>query len=253
MLLVIPAIDLQGEFCVRIKDGSFARERIFFDDPVKMAQLWRIQNARALHISGHDEGETCDRKILSRICAAVDIPIQLHGVFAGMNEISSALDAGVYRVILDVYDSKELTLFRDALCRFGTSRIIAGLHATAGRIGSTGAVKAIDLAAELESLGCRRIVYTDLSVDKELDDVSLDALRQLSRALGKARITAAGGIRGFNDLMKLAELESRKVDSAVIGSALYENRFPCQSFWCWNYKDEIDLSRFSTARLSSEK
>jgi phosphoribosylformimino-5-aminoimidazole carboxamide ribotide isomerase len=40
------------------------------------------------------------------------------------------------------------------------------------------------------------------------------------------------------------------VDSVIIGRALYENRFPCQQFWCWNYKKQVDLDTFSSAELA---
>ena len=252
MLLIIPAIDLRGEFCVRRKDSSYVREQVFFDDPVKMARLWRIQNAKALHISGHDEGETCDREVLSRICGAVDIPVQLHAVFSDLHEIATAIEAGVYRVILDIRDTDDLPLFTEALERFGPSRIIGGLCAREGILDGTGDLTAVDVAGKLETLGCRRIVYTDLSDDHDLTDSCLDAFCRLGNSLRKSRITAAGGVRGYGDLMKLVGLKSARVDSAVIGLALYENQFPCQNFWCWNYKDEIDLDQFTTARIRTE-
>ncbi|MEX0599005.1 MAG: 1-(5-phosphoribosyl)-5-((5-phosphoribosylamino)methylideneamino)imidazole-4-carboxamide isomerase, partial [Rhodothermales bacterium] len=51
----------------------------------------------------------------------------------------------------------------------------------------------------------------------------------------------------YEDLIRLKEIESYGVDSVIIGRALYENKFPCQQFWCWNYKDDVDLDRYSTA------
>jgi phosphoribosylformimino-5-aminoimidazole carboxamide ribotide isomerase len=45
------------------------------------------------------------------------------------------------------------------------------------------------------------------------------------------RITAAGGITGLDDLLRIQALERCGVDSVVIGRALYENRFACQALW----------------------
>ena len=45
------------------------------------------------------------------------------------------------------------------------------------------------------------------------------------------RITAAGGIAGLDDLLKVQELEKFGMDSVVIGRAIYENRFACQRLW----------------------
>ena len=41
-------------------------------------------------------------------------------------------------------------------------------------------------------------------------------------------------------------------DGAIVGRALYENRFPCQQFWAWHQKETLDLERFSTAPLADE-
>lgn len=256
MLLIIPAIDLQGLYCVRRTKESFKREHVYFDDPVKMARLWRIQNARALHVTGHDEGDKCNRDVLSDICQSVDIPIQLHGHFYGQDEIASALDAGAYRIVLDIDGPDNLPLFSEAINRFGPSRIVAGIHACEGSVDGTienNHLSAIDLAGRLESAGCRRIVYSDLSSDGILTTECLESFKRLGESLQQSRITVAGGIGGFDDLMALAALESSRIDSVVIGRALYENGFPCQQFWCWNYKDELDLSRFSTATLSDDQ
>jgi phosphoribosylformimino-5-aminoimidazole carboxamide ribotide isomerase len=39
------------------------------------------------------------------------------------------------------------------------------------------------------------------------------------------------------------------VDSVIVARALYENRFPCQRFWCWHDLAQVDLEHFSTAPL----
>ena len=64
------------------------------------------------------------------------------------------------------------------------------------------------------------------------------------------RVTVAGGVSGYPDLLALQSIEPSGVDSVVVGRALYENAFPCQRFWCWQRPQDVDLSRFSTARLA---
>ena len=74
MLLVIPAIDLRGGHCVRLRQGNYEDKTVYFDDPVKMAKLWRVQNARVLHLvdldaarsSGPDESDAGTRGSASR-------------------------------------------------------------------------------------------------------------------------------------------------------------------------------------------
>ena len=46
-----------------------------------------------------------------------------------------------------------------------------------------------------------------------------------------ANVTHAGGIRNKDELMDIQKLIPIGVDSAIVGRALYENRFPCQKLW----------------------
>ena len=39
---VIPAIDLRGGFCVRLRQGDFGHETVFGDDPAAMAARWEV-------------------------------------------------------------------------------------------------------------------------------------------------------------------------------------------------------------------
>jgi phosphoribosylformimino-5-aminoimidazole carboxamide ribotide isomerase len=55
-------------------------------------------------------------------------------------------------------------------------------------------------------------------------------MKQLAEAT-HLRITVSGGISGLQDLLKLQEMESLGLDSAIVGRALYENRFSCQGIW----------------------
>ena len=52
-----------------------------------------------------------------------------------------------------------------------------------------------------------------------------------------------------NHLKKIESMNEFRVDSAIMGRVLYENKFSCQKFWCWNHKETIDLMTPSTAQL----
>ncbi len=47
-----PAIDLRGGNCVRLKQGDYAQETVFGENPVAMAQQWVEQGAEYLHLVG---------------------------------------------------------------------------------------------------------------------------------------------------------------------------------------------------------
>jgi phosphoribosylformimino-5-aminoimidazole carboxamide ribotide isomerase len=260
MILIIPAIDLSGSQCVRRTGDKFTIERTFFRDPVKMAKLWRVQNARLLHLTSQAVDDSSrridaypDEALLSRICEAVDIPVQLHASFQSMEDIEKTFESGIGRIILEVNSKDRLDFFSEVLTRFGQSRIVAGIHACAGVIDGGEGISAVEIGLNLERMNCRRIVYTDIIAESSLERLDFKAVESLASNLSRTRISVAGGIGGYEDLKHLAEIEKCGVDSVIIGRALYENRFACQICWCWNQKENVDLDRFSTAEFSGNQ
>ena len=257
MALVIPAIDIRGGRCVRLHQGAYDRETVYFDDPVKMAKLWRVQNARVLHVVDLDaaRGDTDNnREAIADLCDALDIPVQLGGGIRSMEHLEAAFDMGVYRVVIGTAAVRNPDFVSEAIERYSCRRIVVGIDARDGEARVEGwtegsGVDATELALEMEDRGVRRIVYTDISRDGTMQGPNVQAYRALGRTLTDCKITASGGVGEHQDLLKIQSLRSYGVDSVIVGKALYENAFPCQQFWCWNDKDAVDLDTFSTAPL----
>lgn len=57
-MLVIPAIDIKGGRCVRLRQGRMDEETVFSDDPAGMAGRWLEQGAERLHIVDLDGAAT---------------------------------------------------------------------------------------------------------------------------------------------------------------------------------------------------
>lgn len=257
MTLVIPAIDIRDGKCVRLYQGSYEKETVYFEDPVKMAKLWRIQNARVVHVVDLDaaRGDVVNnRSVISDIAQSLDIPIQVGGGVRTIDDIEELLQCGVYRVIIGTTAARDPEMVAEAIDRFTCSRVVVGIDARDGEVRVDGwtegaGIDAIDLALDMEKRGVRRIIYTDIARDGTLQGPNIGAYRTLGKSLKHAHITASGGIGGYQDLLRIKELKPYGVDSVIVGRALYENRFPCQQFWCWNYKNEVNLDRYSSAPI----
>ena len=261
-MLVIPAIDLRGGRCVRLRQGRYEDETVYFDDPVRMAKLWRVMNAKVLHLVDLDAARTAsaatpadNRAVVAEVAAGLDIPVQVGGGIRTLDEIEAMLAVGVYRVVLGTVAAREPELVSEAVQRFGASRIVVGIDARDGEARTEGwekgsGVDAVDLALDMEARGVRRLVYTDIARDGTLDGPNIGAYRDMASRLARTRVTASGGVGGYRDLLALQALEPLGVDSVIVGRALYENAFPCQQFWCWHRKQDVDLDAFSSAPLS---
>ena len=260
-MLIIPAIDLKDGQCVRLKQGVMEDSTVFSDDPVAMARRWVNAGARRLHLvdlNGAFDGVPVNDAAVKAIASAYpELPMQLGGGIRSLDTIEAYLLAGVDFLILGTQAVKRPEFVGEA-CKAFPGHIIVGLDAKEGLVATDGwaevsSLRAIDLAKQFEQEGVAAIVYTDISRDGTLEGPNIEEYRQLGEALTKAHITASGGVGGYRDLLALQALEPLGVDSVIVGRALYENQFPCQQFWCWHKKGEVDLERFSTARLASRE
>ncbi|HEX9505262.1 MAG TPA: HisA/HisF-related TIM barrel protein, partial [Acidimicrobiia bacterium] len=55
---LLPAIDLRGGRCVRLRQGDFAAETVYDDDPVRVAREFEIAGARWIHVVDLDAART---------------------------------------------------------------------------------------------------------------------------------------------------------------------------------------------------
>jgi phosphoribosylformimino-5-aminoimidazole carboxamide ribotide isomerase len=225
-----------------------------------MAKLWRVLNAKVLHLMDLDgllRDEEMDRETRARIgvvCDAVDIPVQVRGGIRTLDDIDDILQLGVHRVVIGSAASQDERLLQEAINRYTASRIVVAVDIRNRKVLYEDAIFAperdpVAYSKTLEDCGCRRILITDMDRAGKMRGVDVELLRTVAESLSSTRITACGGVSGYRDLVALKELEPLGIDSVVVDSAFYENAFPCQHFWCWHDIEHVDLDTFSTATL----
>jgi phosphoribosylformimino-5-aminoimidazole carboxamide ribotide isomerase len=221
---VIPSIDLKGGRCVRLYQGDYAKETVFSDDPLGTAQRWESLGAPRLHLvdlDGAASGEPRHLLVLARIAATLRIPVQVGGGIRRMETIEQYVKAGIKRVVLGTAAVENPKLVKEACLAFGEV-IVLGVDARDGFVAVRGwqdktSVSAADMIEQMEGLGARRFVYTDIARDGTLTEPNFQAISEL---MTKARspIIASGGVTSIDHLRRLNQLG---VEGAIIGRALY--------------------------------
>ena len=92
---VIPAIDLRGGLCVRLRQGDYDRETVFGDDPAAMAARWESEGASLIHLvdlDGAKAGRPVNVEPVRRIVERVSVPCQLGGGVRDEATIAAWLD-----------------------------------------------------------------------------------------------------------------------------------------------------------------
>jgi phosphoribosylformimino-5-aminoimidazole carboxamide ribotide isomerase len=230
-MLLIPAIDLKGGKCVRLRQGRMDDVTVFSDDPVAMAQRWEAEGAERLHLvdlDGAIKGEPVNLKVVEQIAATVTIPVQVGGGIRDEETVQRYLNAGVQYVIIGTKAVNTPHFLHD-LCLEFPRHIIVGLDAKDGRVALNGWTKltahdVIETALHCERDGVEAIIYTDIGRDGMMKGFNAPATANLARAI-KTPVIASGGVSSLDDIQRLRELEGDGVIGAVIGRALYEGSF----------------------------
>lgn len=230
---LLPAIDLRGGQCVRLRQGDYAQETVFGSDPSEMARRWAAEGAERLHLvdlDGAKAGRPVNVDAIRKIVDTVGIPCQLGGGIRDAAAIRQMLDdVGIDRVIVGTQALKQPDWFRQMVAEF-PGRLCLGLDARDSFVATQGwldvsKVPALELARQYADLDLAAVIYTNIANDgmmQGVDRATIDDMLRLAD-LGLP-VIASGGVTTLDDIRTLAA-ESRhqpKLIGAIIGRALYE-------------------------------
>lgn len=226
-MLVIPAIDLRGGKCVRLKQGDYNQETVFGDDPVEMAQRWVDDGAQWLHLvdlDGAKEGRPVNTAAISDIAKKVGVPCQLGGGLRNEEGIRAAFSLGIERVILGtkaVRDPEWLV----AMANLFPGQTVLGVDAKDGNVATDGwldvsELTALEIVKRHDSLPLAGIVYTDIAKDGMMAGPNFDSTAALAQAT-RHPVIASGGVTTVDDVL---ELRRRGIGACILGRTLYEGK-----------------------------
>jgi phosphoribosylformimino-5-aminoimidazole carboxamide ribotide isomerase len=228
---LIPAIDLRGGKCVRLFKGEREKETVYSTNPVEVALKWQSEGAAHLHLvdlDGAFEGRPVNSAVISAIASVLHIPLQLGGGIRDAENVGRALELGVSKVILGTAAVEKPKMVKELVDCY-QDRIIVGIDARDGIVAVKGWVedsqrKAVDFALEMQDLGVREIIYTDISRDGTLEGPNYHAMEEMAKALG-IQLIASGGVSSLEDLRLLKGLEHLGITGVIVGQALYSGKF----------------------------
>lgn len=224
-MIIFPAIDIRNGKCVRLIQGDYKKETIYNDSPAAVAKQWEEKQANFIHIvdlDGAKTGESPNKACIQSIAEQTAIPIQVGGGIRSLEIIEAYIVAGVDRVIIGTAAINDKTFLKEAIDKYG-ERIAVSIDARNGYVATDGwtetsTIKAIDLVKELEELGVKTIVYTDILKDGMLQGPNFMELQTINEATCM-QVIASGGVSSLDDIDKLKGLH---LYGAIVGKALYD-------------------------------
>ncbi len=228
----IPAIDLQGGHCVRLRQGKMDTARIFSADPPAMARHWANLGAKRLHVVDLDGAFTGEpkhvRTILSILEAVPAMRIQVGGGIRDMATAQAYLDAGAELVVVGTRAVQDPSFLENLAGQF-PGKALLGLDARGTMAATDGWKQAsgtsvTELVRAAERLELAGVVYTDISRDGMLSGPNIDGILDLASSCSLP-IIASGGVATAADLHALGnalQREKVQLSGLISGRALYE-------------------------------
>jgi phosphoribosylformimino-5-aminoimidazole carboxamide ribotide isomerase len=227
---VIPAVDVQGGRCVRLRQGVRATSTVYADDPVTAVERFIDAGATRLHVvdldaaRGSPAGESFAAVVrMVAACVAAGCTVQVGGGIRSVDTAMQWLDAGVSLVILGSVAARSPALAH-AICVAVGGRALLGLDVRAGVARVEGWTEDGSSAAELlrawRHWPVAGVVYTDTTRDGLLAGPDLDGVRTCRELYG-GPVIASGGVGSIDDITACAAAGAAGV---VVGKALYEGR-----------------------------
>jgi phosphoribosylformimino-5-aminoimidazole carboxamide ribotide isomerase len=228
---VLPAIDLRGGRVVRLRQGDFAQETAYDDDPLAVARSFVAAGATWLHLvdlDGARGGEPAQLALVSSIVAEIhgSVHVEVGGGLRTAAAVAGALGTGCSRVAVGTAALRDPAFASEIVARHGASRIVASIDVRDGmalgegwRQGTPG-IAAAEAIAMLAAAGVTTFEVTAIDRDGLLGGPDLGLLRALV-ALDRGRVIASGGVSSLDDVLAV---QAAGCGGAIIGRALYEGR-----------------------------
>lgn len=228
---LIPAIDLMNGKIVRLTKGDPKTAKVYekkFGTPLEAAERWRDEGAGKLHIIDLDAAFVLgnNHSVIAEIAKNIALPIQVGGGIRNYETAEKLFQTGITQVILGALAFSDPSAIVKIQRKFGSNSVIVALDNKDGQImvegWKTATAMNVDEALEkYTAMGVHHFLITSIAQDGMLNGPDLQTL-SAAALYPNAKIIAAGGIGSIGDLVALKEIG---VEGAVIGKALYEERF----------------------------
>lgn len=229
-MIIYPAIDLKNKKCVRLVQGRDEDTTIYSDSPLEMAQKWIDKGAKALHLVDLDRaihGTSKNIKVIESIVKELSVPVQVGGGIRSFEAAEELIEIGCARIILGTKAFSDKNFLSDLIYKYG-EKVVVSVDTKGGKVAVSGWTESTDkdeleFLKELEEIGVKNIVYTDIAKDGMMLGPNLEALKRVLSST-KMGVIASGGVTTKEDVAELKKLDGQGqgLIGAIIGKALYE-------------------------------
>ncbi len=230
-MIILPAIDIKDGNCVRLVQGDYGTAHKVAEDYRKTAQSFINAGAEWIHmvdLDGAKNAEPVNTEIFLDVAKNTSLKVEVGGGIRNMETVEMYLSGGISRVILGSVALKNPELVQQAVKEYH-ERIAVGIDAKNGYVAVEGwldssTVDYLTLAKEMQKIGVKTIIFTDISRDGTLSGVNREQLNALHQAVD-VNIIASGGVHTMQDIQICKEMG---LYGTICGKSLYQGTLDLQ-------------------------
>jgi phosphoribosylformimino-5-aminoimidazole carboxamide ribotide isomerase len=236
---IIPAIDIIHGKCVRLTQGDFNQVKVYNEDPLEVAMQFQnadLENIHLVDLDGAKKGKVVNWKVITELQAKTALLIDFGGGVKTDEDVEQLLDLDIAQINIGSIAIKEPQKFIGWLEAYGRENFILSADVwdenimVHGWLEST-ELRLFDLVEEFVKHGLRYLTCTDIKADGMLKGPNFSLYEKLRNQFPTLKINASGGISSLDDLRKLKAL---RIDGAIIGKAIYENKLTLEELKAFN-------------------
>lgn len=227
-MVILPSIDLKDSKCVRLYKGDFDTVHEVAEDPLAVAEDFAKAGAEMIHtvdLDGALNGQRKNAGIIKQLAGSSGLRLEMGGGIRTMEDLDAVYALGVWRMVIGSAAVTDRDFVSAAVKKYGGERIAVGIDARNGRVRTHGwtvdsGLEADIFAREMELLGVKTIIYTDIETDGTLSGPPFESLKLLRSQLN-CDLIASGGVSCLQDI---EALKSMGIDGVIIGKAYYAGK-----------------------------
>jgi phosphoribosylformimino-5-aminoimidazole carboxamide ribotide isomerase len=232
-MLIVPAIDLAAGSCVRLFQGRFD-QTTDYGEPGARLRAFAEAGAAWVHIVDLDGARArrpVQQALITQLAQSGPSKLQCGGGVRTLNDVEILLQAGAARVVVGSVAARNPAAVRGWIDAVGVDRLCIAIDVRETSVGwevqadgwTAGAGTSLPALLATYPLGSvRHVLVTDISRDGALAGPNLALYRTILEARPDLVLQASGGVSRLSDLSALRQIGAH---AAIVGRALYEQRF----------------------------
>jgi phosphoribosylformimino-5-aminoimidazole carboxamide ribotide isomerase len=249
-MYIIPAIDILNGKVVRLREGDYDQVTSYEVTLVEMIEKYQSNGTEFIHIIDLNgaKGDFSNQKFLFDIIKKTDIKIQYGGGVRSIEKVKELIDAGIHRIIVgtqaitnaNFLHELSLEICGKEKCQDQVVIAIDVLDEVIKYSGwmESSPIKLMDYVDKCLNLGFFRFLCTDIDKDGKLGGAGVELYKKLMEHSPFIKLIASGGVSSMQDI---EELQTIKVESCVVGKAIYEGKISIEEIQAWNLKSLISF------------